>query len=285
MAKRVALTIGVICLAIILAPWGYALADMALAPSGALAMPHKPFEPVEPDAPSTATPPMPRGYTGLPNPAWNQYVAGTPDDPLAAFGHRPMDTFIIPEGGLYLDPLHDGPHFGVDYANPEDYLNGRETYFRAIGPGYVTARASCVMCFVDGDIRGRVNWKWPQYNFGWGVLVVVESPVTVDVSIYVMYAHLARDFVSLGDYVTPEDIIGVVGSTGYSETYHLHVEVRYGPPGRFWNADFTQWDTMERWLGTLFVHPALLIYPEYHDSFVRQLNDWVLHRPFPPHIP
>lgn len=224
------------------------------------------------DAPNS--PVAPRERSHFPNPATGNFVRGTATDPLAAFSRRPLDKFIIPEGGLFLDPSRDPPHYGVDYANPDDYLNGRWTYIHPLGPGYVTTRADCIPCFVDGDGTGRVEWRWPRYNFGWGNLVIVETPYNAHVSIYVMYAHLERDFVALGDYVTPEDVLGVVGTSGYSQTYHLHVEVRYGPPGLFWDADFTQWETLDRWMGTLFVNPAWLVFPENHSVFVAALEAW-----------
>ena len=225
--------------------------------------------------PTTPTPsPAARGRTTFPNPAIGRFVSGTADDPLAAFSRRPLEKFIIPAGGLFLDPTRDPPHYGVDYANPDDYLNGRPTYVYPLGPGYVTARASCVPCYVEGDANGRVEWKWPRYNFGWGNLVLVETPYNAHVSIYVLYAHLGRDFVSLGDYVTPQTPIGVVGTSGYSQTYHVHVEVRYGPPALFWNADFTQRETLDRWMGTLFVNPSWLVFPDEHASFVAALEAW-----------
>ncbi len=228
----------------------------------------------------------PAGYTGLANPATGRFLNGTDDDVLAAFTGRPVDAFIIPEGGLFLDPLHEGgPHYGIDYAIPQDYLNGRETYFHPIGPGYVTARADCPLCFVDGDAQGRVESQRPQYNFGWGGLVLVETPYNPAVSIYVLYAHLARDFVSLGDYVMPDNMIGVIGSTGYAQELHLHMEVRYGPPGRFWNADFSQWETLDRWLATMFANPALLVFPESHPAFLIALEEWIALQPHPTEIP
>ena len=224
---------------------------------------------------TTPTPsPAARGRTTFPNPAIGRFVSGMADDPLAAFSRRPLEKFIIPAGGLFLDPTRDPPHYGVDYANPDDYLNGRPTYVYPLGPGYVTARASCVPCYVEGDANGRVEWKWPRYNFGWGNLVLVETPYNAHVSIYVLYAHLGRDFVSLGDYVTPQTPIGVVGTSGYSQTYHVHVEVRYGPPALFWNADFTQRETLDRWMGTLFVNPSWLVFPDEHASFVAALEAW-----------
>jgi murein DD-endopeptidase MepM/ murein hydrolase activator NlpD len=185
------------------------------------------FSPPDPDPPQEpggATPPI--------NPALGKTIVGTDEDPLAGFSRRPFDDFIVPAGGLFLDPLHEGPHYGIDYANPDDYLMGTPTYFHPIGPGYVTTRSICAKCFIDSDQWGQVNSKAAQYNFGWGGLVLIETPYSPDVSIYVLYAHLLSNFVSLGDYVTPDEVIGIVGTTGYSEEVHLHVEVRYGAPGR-----------------------------------------------------
>jgi hypothetical protein len=240
------------------------------------------------------TPPIPRdprvlpkvcGYTALANPAGGQTIQGSDPDPLSGFSRRPLDSFIIPEGGRFLDPLHGSPHYGVDYAAPEDYLHGRPTYVHPIGPGYVTARSSCAPCFVDGDSQGRVGWQKPQYNFGWGGLVLVETPYNASVSIYVLYAHLNRDFVSLGDYVTPNDILGAVGATGYAQELHVHLEIRYGPPGRFWNADFSQEQTLERWLATMFANPVYLVFPENHPSFVRDIDEWIARQPGAAEIP
>ncbi len=219
------------------------------------------------------------GLTSLSNPAAGRFIVGTSEDPLAMFSRRPLDHFIIPAGGAFLDPLHTSdPHYGVDYANPDDYLNGKETYFYPVGPGYVTARSTCSLCFADGDRQGRVTWKWPQYNFGWGSLVLVETPYNPEVSIYALYAHLNRDLVSLGDYVTPDQVIGVVGSSGYSEEMHVHLEIRYGPPGEFWNADFSLPETLDRWLATMFVSPALVVFPENHPTLVTALADFVARR-------
>jgi hypothetical protein len=242
-----------------------------------------PGSPVEPHDPTVL--PKVCGYTAMGNPAAGITIEGTEQDPLSGFSRRPLDTFIIPEGGGFLDPLHDDLHYGVDYANPEDYLNRRPTYVHPIGPGYVTADSGCTPCFVDGDSQGRVAWKKPAYNFGWGGLVLVETPYNANVSIYALYAHLNRDFVSLGDYVTPEDVIGAVGATGYAQEIHVHLEVRFGPPGRFWNADFSQEETLDRWLATMVANPAYLVFPENHASFVRAIDEWVALQPEADEIP
>jgi murein DD-endopeptidase MepM/ murein hydrolase activator NlpD len=224
--------------------------------------------------PYPGTPQNPGRVPPPADPAPGQTIVDTGEDRLAGFSRRPFDNFIIPAGGLYLDPLHDGPHYGIDYANPDDYLAGLPTYFHPIGPGYVAARSICTKCFIDSGWQGRVDSKAAEYNFGWGGLVLIETPYSPDVSIYVLYAHLNSNFVSLGDYVTPDQVIGVVGTTGYSEEVHLHVEVRYGAPGRFWKADFSQQETLDRWLSTMFANPAMLIFPENHWAFTRELDEW-----------
>ncbi|GAB4419646.1 MAG: hypothetical protein Kow00106_15910 [Anaerolineae bacterium] len=230
-------------------------------------------------------PPVSVGYTGLANPARGRSLLAPGDDPLATFQRRPFDDYTIPQGGAFLDDDHTDPHYGVDYACPADYLKGQITYFYPIAPGFVTARSSCTWCYVDGDAQGRVVWKWPRYNFGWGGLILVETPINPNVSVYVLYAHVARDFVSLGDFVTPDEVIGVVGTSGYSEQYHLHVEIRYGPPGMFWNADFSQWATHDRWMATMFTNPAYVVYPENHGLLLAALQAWGPLRPEPQPIP
>jgi hypothetical protein len=61
--------------------------------------------------------------------------------------------------------------------------------------------------------------------------------------------------------------------------------VRYAEPGRFWNADFTQWEVRDRWLGTPFANPATLIFPENHWAFTLELDNWADQQTHPEQIP
>jgi len=79
--------------------------------------------------------------------------------------------------------------------------------------------------------------------------------------------------------------MGVAGTTGFSENVHVHVEVRYGPPGRFWNANFSQWSTLDRWMAMMFVDPVWLVYPENHGLMIMALNKYIAEQPRPAAIP
>lgn len=86
-------------------------------------------------------------------------------------------------------------HAGIDYAATSG------SPVRAAGDGVVA---------VAGD-RG-----------GYGTAVIVEHGNTVAT----LYAHLSRVAVAEGAAVTRGQVIGYVGSTGYSTGPHLHFEVR-----------------------------------------------------------
>lgn len=57
---------------------------------------------------------------------------------------------------------------------------------------------------------------------GYGNFIEVAHPNDMTT----IYGHLSRIDVATGDKVTPEQRIGLVGSTGYSTGPHLHFEVR-----------------------------------------------------------
>ncbi len=55
-----------------------------------------------------------------------------------------------------------------------------------------------------------------------------KTVVTLEDGTELWYCHQTTQYVSLGDTVTPDEIIGTVGSTGHVTGSHLHVEVRPG---------------------------------------------------------
>ena len=61
-------------------------------------------------------------------------------------------------------------------------------------------------------------------NGGYGNLVIVQHEN--DMQTY--YAHLNEISVSNGQYVGHGELLGTVGTTGYSTGPHLHFELRVG---------------------------------------------------------
>lgn len=57
---------------------------------------------------------------------------------------------------------------------------------------------------------------------GYGYLIKIDHGN----GLITYYAHNSKNFVSVGDYVNRGDLIGAVGSTGYSTGSHVHFEIR-----------------------------------------------------------
>ncbi|PKM90199.1 MAG: hypothetical protein CVU87_03115 [Firmicutes bacterium HGW-Firmicutes-12] len=116
------------------------------------------------------------------------------------------DKFVIPvtgristEYGLirYINNVVSGRHAGVDIAAPSD------TPIKATNSGIITLARE-------------------QY--------VTGNTIIIDhgLGIYSSYSHLNKMFVSPGDKVEKGEIIGHVGSTGFSTGSHLHWTISIG---------------------------------------------------------
>jgi murein DD-endopeptidase MepM/ murein hydrolase activator NlpD len=87
---------------------------------------------------------------------------------------------------------------------------------RAIDIGAPTGSAVLAS---DGGYVGFVGWT----DIGYGNLIIVDH--ANGYSSY--YAHLSQMYVTLGQRVERGQVIGAVGSTGWSSGPHLHLEIRY----------------------------------------------------------
>ena len=138
-------------------------------------------------------------------------------------------TFINPNTGLqwpvnghfYIsahyksnDAVHKGHHNGMDIAGGN--IAGQP--IRAVADGYVTlVNNKCTHNYGKrGNCCGNGYGNYATVNHG--TLTINGSSAN-----YVAYyAHASKIIVSPGQYVKQGDIIGYVGTTGWSTGYHLH---------------------------------------------------------------
>jgi murein DD-endopeptidase MepM/ murein hydrolase activator NlpD len=113
---------------------------------------------------------------------------------------RPVDGGITSAYGMRVHPitgvykLHDGTDFGASCGTP----------IRAAAGGVILEQ---------------------YYNGGYGNRVILNNGLMRGQSVVTTYNHLSRFARSAGDAVNRGDIIGYVGSTGYSTGCHLHFMV------------------------------------------------------------
>ena len=112
----------------------------------------------------------------------------------------PVDTYITSSYGMRLHPiyrawrLHDGTDFGARCGTP----------VRAAAPGRVIGR---------------------YYNVGYGNRVIVSHGYLRGFSVTTTYNHLSRYSARVGEFVRRGEVIGFVGTTGFSTGCHLHFMV------------------------------------------------------------
>lgn len=122
--------------------------------------------------------------------------------------------FQISAGFQSNDAVHKGHHNGIDIAGSG--IAGQP--IRAVADGYVTlVHNGCTHNYKKyGNCCGNGYGNYATVNHG--TLTVNGSSAN-----YVAYyAHASKIVVSNGQYVKQGDIIGYVGTTGWSTGYHLH---------------------------------------------------------------
>lgn len=152
------------------------------------------FEPVPVPAPADPT----EVTEATPVPASDE-DAGTGSPPEAPpSGPSSSAGLIWPFSGAISSYYSAGHPLGIDidgFHNPQ---------------GAVVASTSGTVVFAGGNAC-----------CSYGLYVVIMSPDGIET----LYAHLSAIYVSQGQSVSQGEVIGVVGSTGYSTGVHLHFEV------------------------------------------------------------
>lgn len=130
--------------------------------------------------------------------------------------------FLWPVSGGYIsagyqsnDPVHRGTHYGVDIAR----CGGYPIY--AMADGYVYK--SFNSCPHNYGKSGSCYSGGVRCGGGYGNYVAIDHGNSSNGTNYkAYYAHMSSATVSTGSYVKKGQVIGYVGSTGWSTGYHLH---------------------------------------------------------------
>ncbi len=117
---------------------------------------------------------------------------------------------LWPVPGFYTISSNFGWRFGgSDYHTGMDIAGGGRAIHSA---PVVAANAGTVV---------HVNWRYTPYR-GYGIYLMLDHGGNMST----LYAHLSNITVQLGQEVERGEVIGNVGSTGWSTGPHLHFEVR-----------------------------------------------------------
>ncbi|MEM7336755.1 MAG: M23 family metallopeptidase [Chloroflexota bacterium] len=97
----------------------------------------------------------------------------------------------------------------------------------------------------------------PQTNFYGNLIVIQHDSVWQNQPVFTLYGHLNDIYVSVGQRVDMQQVIGLSGATGIADGPHLHFEVRYGT---------NSYDTTK--------NPLLWLYPFPQKSAVAGRISW-----------
>ncbi len=131
-------------------------------------------------------------------------------------------AFLWPVSGFYTisagyqsnDSVHKGHHNGIDISGSG--ISGQP--IRAISDGYVSyVYNSCSHNYKKSGSCGCGS--------GYGNYCIINHGTVSGAEYSAYYAHAARICVSPGQKVSRGQVVGYVGTTGWSTGYHLHLGV------------------------------------------------------------
>ncbi len=131
---------------------------------------------------------------------FNQYIGSLPNSGAPFVG----EEFVWPTSSSRITQHFGGSsnHGGLDIGASRPGVAGDPIYAAASGVVQVSA--------------------YHEHRYSYGNYVVIDHGG----GIKTLYAHMTSAAVSAGQTVNQGDVIGYMGSTGYSQGVHLHFEVR-----------------------------------------------------------
>lgn len=132
------------------------------------------------------------------------------------------ENFLWPVSASYTkittkfgyDPWRGGQHTGLDITGSSPGVIGGKNIYAAQSGTVIIASATCSHNYAKSSYH--------SCGYGYGNYIVIDHGG----GLTTLYAHCASLKVTKGQKVTKGDVIGIVGTTGWSTGYHLHFEVR-----------------------------------------------------------
>lgn len=138
-------------------------------------------------------------------------------DHLASLIYKTTKNSSISTSGAFMLPVS-----GARVTSPFGYRIHPIFKSRIFHTGIDYAIASGTP--IKASNSGKVIYS--GWYGGYGKVVIIDHGIYKGQSTSTLYAHMSRQAVSVGQTVSKGQVIGYVGSTGYSTGPHVHFEVR-----------------------------------------------------------
>ncbi len=182
------------------------------------------------------------------------YASDLPDRVWKTFDPRPALPYIAEAAGNVYEyikenetfdcgkhtvpPNPDGKEIIIPLSGPitQRFGENHELYYQKFGiPGHngidIAAKNGAPIVAAANGVVEWVDW---DNNYGWYIRIWHEQ-----LHMHTFYAHMKDEsFLSGGDMVKQGDVIGYVGSTGFSSGPHLHFETRMGDRYRYFDVHY-----------------------------------------------
>lgn len=162
-----------------------------------------------------------------------------PTESAPAETHTPAPTFTPPslpytsaeEHFWFRRPVPEGTAVWTDKAYPYGSTKGGQLRIHhgvEFNVDYDTAILAAAAGTVVVAGTDASELYGPHANFYGNLIVIQHDSIWQNQPVYTLYGHLGDVYVSVGQRVEMQEMIGLSGASGVADGPHLHFEVRFG---------------------------------------------------------
>ncbi len=140
------------------------------------------------------------------------------------------NTSVVYDGGDFLWPTPGFYRLSASYMSNDSVHNGRHNGIDIIGTYRGAIAGAAIVAISDGVVTRANNTCTHNYSKngscgcggGYGNYATINHGTNNGKTYVATYGHMSYTTVSVGQSVKKGDVIGYVGTTGWSTGYHLH---------------------------------------------------------------